>query len=280
MGAEPVRMDAELHDRVLGAGSHLPHVAAYALAATLGAISGDVIEGLRRLPTPSLRDTTRVAASSPVMWRDIFLDNRAEVLPLIEALVQQVEALRARHRRRRREADRAAARGREDRTRPARAGLAPSRELDASSRPRLVCGCVWSRQRSRPCWRRAAPISCSSSRPRRPRRSRSPQRPRRQRSLEPGAGQRRRAGGGRPRCAARLALVALADRERPLRPARGGAAPLRLRHLRRERAPAGGHDGSRRRAAHADHRARDVRPRARRGGVHRRDARRDRDALA
>ena len=34
---------AELHDRVLGAGSHLPHVAAYALAATLGAISGDVI---------------------------------------------------------------------------------------------------------------------------------------------------------------------------------------------------------------------------------------------
>ena len=67
MGAEPVRMDAELHDRVLGAGSHLPHVAAYALAATLGASSRrDVIEGLRRLPTPSLRDTTRVAASSPV----------------------------------------------------------------------------------------------------------------------------------------------------------------------------------------------------------------------
>jgi prephenate dehydrogenase len=95
MGAETVRMDAELHDRVLGAGSHLPHVAAYALAATLGAISGDVIEGLRRLPTPSLRDTTRVAASSPVMWRDIFLDNRAEVLPLVEALVRQVEALRA-----------------------------------------------------------------------------------------------------------------------------------------------------------------------------------------
>ncbi|HEY4394590.1 MAG TPA: prephenate dehydrogenase/arogenate dehydrogenase family protein [Polyangia bacterium] len=95
MGAEPVRMDAELHDRVLGAGSHLPHVAAYALAGTLGAIAGDVIEGLRRLPTQSLRDTTRVAASSPAMWRDIFLDNRAEVLPLIEALGKQIEALRA-----------------------------------------------------------------------------------------------------------------------------------------------------------------------------------------
>ncbi|HVV52740.1 MAG TPA: prephenate dehydrogenase/arogenate dehydrogenase family protein [Polyangia bacterium] len=95
MGAEPVRMDADLHDRVLGAGSHLPHVAAYALAGTLGAVSGDVVEGLRRLPTPSLRDTTRVAASSPVMWRDIFLDNRAEVLPLVEAYLRQVEALRA-----------------------------------------------------------------------------------------------------------------------------------------------------------------------------------------
>jgi prephenate dehydrogenase len=95
MGAEPVRMDAELHDRVLGAGSHLPHVAAYALAGTLGGIATDVIEGLRRLPTQSLRDTTRVAASSPIMWRDILLDNRAEVLPLIEALGKQIEALRA-----------------------------------------------------------------------------------------------------------------------------------------------------------------------------------------
>jgi prephenate dehydrogenase len=94
MGADPVRMDADLHDRVLGAGSHLPHVAAYTLAATLGGLSPEVIEGLRQLPTSSLRDTTRVAASSPVMWRDIFLDNRDEVLPLIEALQRQVEALR------------------------------------------------------------------------------------------------------------------------------------------------------------------------------------------
>ena len=94
MGAEPVRMDAELHDRVFGAGSHLPHVAAYALAAALGHLAPDVIEGLRRLPTSSLRDTTRVAASSPAMWRDILLDNRAEVLPLIQALAGCIEALR------------------------------------------------------------------------------------------------------------------------------------------------------------------------------------------
>jgi prephenate dehydrogenase len=95
MGAEPVRMDAALHDRVLGAGSHLPHVAAYTVAATLAALAPDVLEGIRRLPTTSLRDTTRVAASSPVMWRDILVDNREQVLPLIEALQKNIEALRA-----------------------------------------------------------------------------------------------------------------------------------------------------------------------------------------
>ena len=95
MGAEPVRMTAELHDRVFGAGSHLPHVAAYTLAAALGQLAPDVIEGIRRLPTSSLRDTTRVAASSPAMWRDILLDNRTEVLPLIEALAACVQELRA-----------------------------------------------------------------------------------------------------------------------------------------------------------------------------------------
>jgi len=61
----------------------------------LGGLSPEVLEGLRRLPTTSARDTTRVAASSPAMWRDIFIDNRAEVLPLIEALGRNVEALRA-----------------------------------------------------------------------------------------------------------------------------------------------------------------------------------------
>jgi prephenate dehydrogenase len=95
MGAEPVRMTAELHDRVFGAGSHLPHVAAYSLAAALGQLAPDVIEGIRRLPTSSLRDTTRVAASSPAMWRDILLDNRTEVLPLIEALAGCLQELRA-----------------------------------------------------------------------------------------------------------------------------------------------------------------------------------------
>jgi prephenate dehydrogenase len=94
MGADPVRMEAALHDRVLGAGSHLPHVTAYALAGVLAKLPADVLEGLQRLPTSSLRDTTRVAASSPAMWRDILLDNQAQVLPLVIALQAELEALR------------------------------------------------------------------------------------------------------------------------------------------------------------------------------------------
>jgi prephenate dehydrogenase len=91
-------MDATLHDQVLGAASHLPHVAAFALAAAIGGIDaegGPASAALRALTTTSLRDTTRVAASSPAMWRDIFLDNRDEMLPLIDRLSAAVADLRA-----------------------------------------------------------------------------------------------------------------------------------------------------------------------------------------
>jgi prephenate dehydrogenase len=98
LGAIPRRMDAALHDRVLGAASHLPHVAAYALASAIGTLDaegGPAADALRALTTTSLRDTTRVAASSPAMWRDIFLDNRDEMLPLIDRLSAAVADLRA-----------------------------------------------------------------------------------------------------------------------------------------------------------------------------------------
>jgi prephenate dehydrogenase len=98
LGARPLRMGAALHDRVLGAASHLPHVAAYALATAVAGVDaegGAASEALRALTTTSLRDTTRVAASSPAMWRDIFLDNRAEMLPLIDRLAAAVTELRA-----------------------------------------------------------------------------------------------------------------------------------------------------------------------------------------
>jgi prephenate dehydrogenase len=68
----------------MAAVSHLPHVAAFSLASALGELTAPVAEAARALPTTSLRDTSRVAASSPAMWRDIFLENRAALLPLVE----------------------------------------------------------------------------------------------------------------------------------------------------------------------------------------------------
>jgi prephenate dehydrogenase len=94
MGADVITIQADLHDRVMAAVSHLPHVAAYALASALGGLPPDVDRAARDLPTTSLRDTSRVAASSPAMWCDIFLENRAALLPLIEILASRLDELK------------------------------------------------------------------------------------------------------------------------------------------------------------------------------------------
>jgi cyclohexadieny/prephenate dehydrogenase len=94
VGCRVSTLDAALHDQLMAAVSHLPHVAAYALAGCLGQVlplleTSPIAGG----PTTSLRDTIRIAASSPQVWRDIFLANRDHLLPLVGALEQQVHAL-------------------------------------------------------------------------------------------------------------------------------------------------------------------------------------------
>lgn len=82
LGAHPVEMDAAAHDRAVARISHLPHVAAAALAAAALA-GGEQAAVLRQLAAGGFRDTTRVAASQPEMWRDVCLSNAA---PILEAL--------------------------------------------------------------------------------------------------------------------------------------------------------------------------------------------------
>lgn len=85
-GSIVLTMDPHLHDQILGAVSHLPHAAAFALMNALADLRD------RQLPAldlaghsgGGLRDTTRIAASSPEMWRDIFLWNRENVITFIE----------------------------------------------------------------------------------------------------------------------------------------------------------------------------------------------------
>lgn len=83
LGASVVPMPAEDHDRALAMTSHLPHLLASTLAATLP-------DEWRWLTATGFRDTTRVAAGGPEMWKAIFLDNQQ---PVLEALARFSETL-------------------------------------------------------------------------------------------------------------------------------------------------------------------------------------------
>jgi prephenate dehydrogenase len=90
VGARTRRMPPAQHDRVVAWVSHLPHAAAFALAAAVGGVADEVAG----LSGGGFVDTTRIAASDPTMWRDIFVANRAPLLAAIEALDGELHALR------------------------------------------------------------------------------------------------------------------------------------------------------------------------------------------
>ncbi|WGZ92450.1 MAG: prephenate dehydrogenase/arogenate dehydrogenase family protein [Candidatus Thiothrix putei] len=82
-GALLEQMPVELHDQVLAATSHLPHVLAFSLVDTL--LNMPQREDILRYAAGGFRDFTRIASSDPVMWRDICLTNRAAILEVINA---------------------------------------------------------------------------------------------------------------------------------------------------------------------------------------------------
>jgi prephenate dehydrogenase len=95
-GSIVLDMDPHLHDKILGAVSHLPHIAAFALMNTLAEARDRGIPELDLAGHSGggLRDTTRVAASSPEMWRDIFLWNRDNLVSFIEAYERRLGELK------------------------------------------------------------------------------------------------------------------------------------------------------------------------------------------
>ena len=96
LGCQVVFIEPSLHDRLMAAVSHLPHVAAFALAASLtDALPLVESNALPSSPTTSLRDTIRIAASSPQVWRDILLANREHLLPMVRGLEQRVRTIGA-----------------------------------------------------------------------------------------------------------------------------------------------------------------------------------------
>jgi prephenate dehydrogenase len=89
-GARPRTMTAAAHDRAMAWVSHLPHAAAFALAASVGAVADEVAG----LSGGGFVDTTRIAASDAVMWCDIFVANRAALVAAIDAYAGELAALR------------------------------------------------------------------------------------------------------------------------------------------------------------------------------------------
>ncbi|RMH80612.1 MAG: prephenate dehydrogenase/arogenate dehydrogenase family protein [Acidobacteria bacterium] len=86
-------MDPYLHDHVFGAVSHLPHAVAFALMETIEALSQNSVD-LFKYPGAGFKDFTRIAASDPVMWRDIFLENSNNLDIAIEAFINAFSRLR------------------------------------------------------------------------------------------------------------------------------------------------------------------------------------------
>ena len=104
-GSNVELMDPHHHDRVLAVTSHLPHLISYTIVGTASDLEtqlrrekqdvSDVVETREviKYSAGGFRDFTRIAASDPVMWRDIFLNNRDAVLELLGRFVEDLTAL-------------------------------------------------------------------------------------------------------------------------------------------------------------------------------------------
>jgi len=86
-------MDAEHHDRVLAITSHLPHLIAYTIVETATDLENDLQKEVVKFSAGGFRDFTRIAASDPTMWRDVFLNNREAVLDILGRFTEDLTAL-------------------------------------------------------------------------------------------------------------------------------------------------------------------------------------------
>jgi prephenate dehydrogenase len=93
MGAMPLLLNAEMHDALLSVTSHLPHITASALV-HLFATAKDESELAQQLIASGWRDSTRIAAGSAEMWRDICLDNAPAITRGLDDLIEQLQNVR------------------------------------------------------------------------------------------------------------------------------------------------------------------------------------------
>ena len=93
LGARIEVMDAEHHDLVLAVTSHIPHLIAYTIVGTASDLEDVTRSEVIKYSAGGFRDFTRIAASDPVMWRDVFLSNKDAVLEMLGRFTEDLTAL-------------------------------------------------------------------------------------------------------------------------------------------------------------------------------------------
>jgi len=93
IGAVGEHMDADYHDKVLALTSHLPHLIAYTIVSTAVNLESQLKNDVIRFSASGFRDFTRLAASDPVMWRDVFINNDEAVLDMLQRFSEDLSDL-------------------------------------------------------------------------------------------------------------------------------------------------------------------------------------------
>ncbi|MGI4948580.1 MAG: prephenate/arogenate dehydrogenase family protein, partial [Janthinobacterium lividum] len=93
LGARVERMTPEHHDRVLAITSHLPHLIAYTIVGTASDLAEVTRSEVLQYSAGGFRDFTRIAASDPTMWRDVFLSNKDAVLDMLQRFSEDLSQL-------------------------------------------------------------------------------------------------------------------------------------------------------------------------------------------
>jgi cyclohexadieny/prephenate dehydrogenase len=94
LGAMVETMDAEHHDRVLAVTSHIPHLIAYTIVGTASDLEQVTRSEVIKYSAGGFRDFTRIAASDPTMWRDVFLNNKDAVLDMLDTFLTDLALMR------------------------------------------------------------------------------------------------------------------------------------------------------------------------------------------
>jgi cyclohexadieny/prephenate dehydrogenase len=94
IGSKVDVMDAKKHDHILSITSHIPHLIAYNIVSTSINIQDEKKHEIVKYSASGLRDFTRIAASNPIMWRDIFIQNKENTSSMVNKFIKNLEELK------------------------------------------------------------------------------------------------------------------------------------------------------------------------------------------